>query len=169
MRIGFLLELSIVYDNLRSMALETGGNAPEIELPDDSGKPFRLSDLRGKEVILYFYPKADTPGCTRESCEFRDHLPAIRKKNAVVVGVSPDTVAAQAKFRKKYDLPFTLLADTDHAVAEAYGVWKEKSMYGRKYMGIERTTFLIGADGKVKQIFAKVKPEGHAGQVLEAL
>ncbi|MCL4851067.1 MAG: thioredoxin-dependent thiol peroxidase, partial [Bryobacteraceae bacterium] len=132
-------------------------------------EPFRLSSLRGRKVVLYFYPKADTPGCTTESCEFRDSMPAIEEKDAVVIGVSPDKPQAQAKFKNKYKLPFTLLADTGHRAAEAYGVWKEKSMYGKKYMGIERTTFLIGEDGKIRKIFSKVKPSGHAGEVLGAL
>ena len=148
---------------------QVGDTAPEIELLTDDGTPFKLSSLRGKEVILYFYPKADTPGCTTESCQFRDESPKITKKNVVIVGVSPDTPAAQAKFKGKFSLPFTLLADADHAAAEAYGVWKEKSMYGKKYMGVERTTFLIGADGKIKQAFHKVKPDGHAMEVLAAL
>ena len=149
--------------------LKAGDTAPAIEVQTDAGEPFKLSDLRGKDVILYFYPKADTPGCTTESCQFRDESKAIGKKNAVVVGVSPDTTAAQAKFKTKYGLPFTLLADDEHKVAEAYGVWKEKSMYGKKYMGVERTTFLIGPDGKIKKVFNKVKPDGHAAEVLAEL
>lgn len=149
--------------------LKEGDSAPGIELPDESGAPFRLSDLKGKNVVLYFYPKADTPGCTKESCAFRDDSKKIGRKNTVIVGVSPDKSAAQLKFKEKFDLPFTLLADTEHATALAYGVWKEKSMYGRKYMGIERTTFLIGADGKIKKIFPKVKVAEHAAEVLAAL
>jgi peroxiredoxin Q/BCP len=149
--------------------LQPGDLAPEIELPTDEGTMFKLSSLRGKEVILYFYPKADTPGCTTESCQFRDQAKSITKKNAVIVGISPDTTAAQAKFKTKYGLPFTLLADADHKAAEAYGVWKEKSMYGKKYMGVERTTFLIDAEGKIKKIFTKVKPDGHALEVLAEL
>ena len=148
---------------------QAGDAAPEIELLTDEGTPFKLSSLRGKDVILYFYPKADTPGCTTESCQFRDESKKITKKNAVIVGVSPDTSAAQARFKTKFTLPFTLLADADHVAAEAYGVWKEKSMYGKKYMGVERTTFLIGADGKVKKVFNKVKPDGHALEVLAEL
>lgn len=150
-------------------ALKEGDPAPAMELETDSGEPFHLSSLAGQEVILYFYPKADTPGCTTESCEFRDEFAHLRKKKAVVLGISPDTVAAQAKFKAKYKLPFTLLADAGHTVAEAYGVWKEKSLYGRKFMGIERTTFLIGGDGRIRRIFRKVKPKGHAAQVLGAL
>ena len=149
--------------------LKEGVEAPEIELQTDTDEPFRLSSLRGRKVVLYFYPKADTPGCTTESCEFRDSMPAIEERDAVVIGVSPDKPQAQAKFKNKYKLPFTLLADTGHRAAEAYGVWKEKSMYGKKYMGIERTTFLIGENGKIRKIFSKVKPSGHAGEVLGAL
>jgi peroxiredoxin Q/BCP len=149
--------------------LKEGDLAPEIHVPDETGADFQLSALRGKTVVLYFYPKADTPGCTKESCEFRDSSKKFAKKDTVIVGVSPDKSAAQSKFKAKFDLPFTLLADTDHAAAESYSVWKEKSMYGKKYMGIERTTFLIGPDGKIRRIFHKVKPEGHAEEVFEAL
>ena len=149
--------------------LQEGDQAPEISLETDSGEHFDLSSLRGKNVVLYFYPKADTPGCTKESCEFRDTSPRLTLANTVIVGVSPDTTKAQAKFKQKFDLPFTLLADTEHAAAETYGVWKEKSMYGKKYMGIERTTFVIDAAGKIKKIFPKVKVEGHAEEVLAAL
>jgi peroxiredoxin Q/BCP len=150
-------------------ALKEGDTAPAIHADDDKGQPFDLSTLKGKNVVLYFYPKADTPGCTREACEFRDNSKKFTKADTVIVGVSPDKSAAQSKFKDKFDLPFTLLADLDHKVAEAYGVWLEKSMYGRKYMGIERSTFLIGKDGKIRKIFHKVKPDGHAEQVLEAL
>jgi len=146
-----------------------GDAAPEIELADDGGNPFRLSSLRGKNVVLYFYPKANTSGCTKEACAFRDNSKKFTKADTVIVGVSPDKSAAQASFRAKYDLPFTLLADTDHKAAEAWGVWKEKSMYGRKYMGVERTTFLIDKKGRVARVFPKVKIEGHAEEVLEAL
>ena len=149
--------------------LQEGDQAPEISLDTDSGEHFDLSSLRGKNVVLYFYPKADTPGCTKESCEFRDTSPRLTLANTVIVGVSPDTTKAQAKFKQKFDLPFTLLADTEHAAAETYGVWKEKSMYSKKYMGIERTTFVIDAAGKIKKIFPKVKVEGHAEEVLAAL
>jgi len=151
------------------MSLKPGDRAPEIELLTDEGKPFKLSDLKGKSVILFFYPKADTPGCTTEACEFRDEVTQFKKRKSVVVGISPDKPAAQAKFKTKFDLPYALLCDTEHKVAEAYGVWKEKSMYGRKYFGIERTTFLIGADGKIEHIFEKVKPAGHAEEVLSKL
>jgi peroxiredoxin Q/BCP len=128
-----------------------------------------LSGLKGKRVVLYFYPKADTPGCTVEACEFRDSAQAIAVKGAAVVGISPDKPAAQAKFKEKYDLNFTLLADEDKSAAEAYGVWKEKNMYGRKVMGIERTTFVIGPDGKIEKIYGKVKAKGHAAAVLAEL
>ncbi len=149
--------------------LKAGDRAPEIRLQDDEGKSFDLASLRGKNVVLYFYPKANTSGCTLESKEFGDAAAEFAKHDAVIVGVSPDKVDAQCKFKAKYQFPFTLLADVEHKTAEAYGVWKEKSMYGKKYMGIERTTILIDADGKIKHVFAKVKPEGHAEQVLAAL
>jgi len=151
------------------MALKIGAKAPAISLHDDRDQPFQLSSLKGKRVVLYFYPKADTPGCTKESCEFRDTTAKFLKKDTVILGISPDTPAAQAKFKAKFQLPFTLLADADHAVAEAYGVWKEKSMYGKKYMGVERSTFVIDAEGKIEKVFEKVKPEGHAASVLEGL
>jgi thioredoxin-dependent peroxiredoxin len=151
------------------MALKVGSKAPDLKLTDEAGNPFKLSSLKGKTVVLYFYPKADTPGCTTESCEFRDHSPAFAEKDAVIIGISPDASKAQLKFKSKFDLPFTLLADFEHAGAEAYGVWKEKSMYGKTYMGVERTTFIIGPDGKIKQIFEKVKPAGHAAEVLAAI
>jgi thioredoxin-dependent peroxiredoxin len=149
--------------------LQEGGQAPEIALNTDEGEPFHLSSLRGKNVVLYFYPKADTPGCTKEACSFRDNSKTFSKANTVVVGVSPDTDAAQAKFKKKFDLPFTLLADLNHQAAEDYGVWKEKSMYGKNYMGVERTTFLIDPAGKIKKIFPKVKVDGHAEDVFAAI
>ncbi len=149
--------------------LKEGDKAPDIRLANDAGEPFKLSDLKGKRVVLYFYPRADTPGCTAESCEFRDDIKAFAKKGAVVVGISPDKPAAQAKFKQKYDLPFTLLADEEKAAANAYGVWKEKNMYGKKSMGIERSTFVIGPDGKIETIYGKVKAKGHAAKVLAAL
>jgi peroxiredoxin Q/BCP len=149
--------------------LKEGSLAPEIKLETDSGQPFRLSSLKGKNIVLYFYPKADTPGCTKEACAFRDTSKKFSKANTVIIGVSPDTSKAQLKFKEKFDLPFTLLADPDHAAAEAYGVWKEKSMYGRTYMGVERTTFVIDSKGAIKKIFPKVKVEGHAEEVLAAL
>ena len=149
--------------------LKEGDKAPEIRLRTDSGEEFKLSGLKGKRVALYFYPRADTPGCTTEACEFRDGIESFAKKGAVVVGVSPDTPAAQAKFKSKYNLPVALLADEEKAAAQAYGVWKEKNLYGRKSMGIERTTFIIGPDGRIEKIYAKVKAQGHAVQVLENL
>jgi len=149
--------------------LKEGDQAPDIQLRNDAGEAFRLSDWKGKRVVLYFYPKADTPGCTTEACEFRDDIAAFRKKGAVVIGISPDKPAAQAKFKDKYQLPFPLLADEDKAAAHAYGAWKEKNMYGKKVMGIERTTFVIGPDGKIEKIYAKVKAKGHAGEVLAEL
>jgi thioredoxin-dependent peroxiredoxin len=149
--------------------LKEGDKAPDFEVMTDAGEKFRLSALKGKRAVLYFYPKADTPGCTVEACEFRDDGQAFAKKGVEIVGVSPDKPTAQAKFKTKYDLPFTLLADDEKSVAQAYGVWKEKNMYGRKVMGIERTTFLIGADGKIEKIWAKVKAKGHAAEVLAAL
>jgi thioredoxin-dependent peroxiredoxin len=149
--------------------LKVGDAAPEIRLRTDAGEEFQLLSLRGRRVVLYFYPRANTPGCTTESCEFRDHVRAFAGKGAAVVGVSPDKPAAQAKFKEKYALTFPLLADEEKAAAEAYGVWKEKNMYGKKVMGIERTTFVIGADGKIEKIYTKVKAQGHAATVLEAL
>jgi len=144
--------------------LKVGDQAPDIRIGD-----FDLSKLKGRRVVLYFYPKADTPGCTVESCEFRDHAKAFAKKGTVVVGVSPDKAAAQDKFKEKYDLPFEMVPDSEKEVAQAYGVWKEKNMYGRKVMGIERSTFVIGADGKIEKIYGKVKAAGHAEKVLEEL
>jgi peroxiredoxin Q/BCP len=149
--------------------LKEGDKAPEISLDTDTGEHFTLSSLQGKNVVLYFYPKADTPGCTKESCEFRDTSKKFTKANTVIIGISPDASKAQAKFREKFDLPFTLLADVDHKTAEEYGVWKEKSMYGKKYMGIERTTFVIDSHGLIKKVFPKVKVDGHAEEVLAAL
>jgi len=149
--------------------LKEGDKAPDIKLESDTGEPFRLSSLKGKKVVLYFYPRADTPGCTVEACEFRDSAKKFAKKDAVIVGISPDAVKSQAKFKDKYELPFTLLCDVDREAAEAYGVWKEKNMYGKKVMGIERTTFIIGEDGRIVKIFPKVKAQGHAEKVLALL
>ncbi len=143
--------------------------APDFTVLTDEGKTLTLSSLRGKPVVLYFYPKDDTPGCTTEACELRDAFPRFSKSKAVILGVSPDDVASHQKFKKKFNLPFTLLADTDHAIAEGYGVWVEKSMYGKKYMGVQRATFVIGPDGRIATVFPKVKPEGHAAEVEEAL
>jgi thioredoxin-dependent peroxiredoxin len=146
------------------MPIQVGDKAPNIKTAE-----FSLADAKGQRVVLFFFPKADTPGCTKEACEFRDAQKTFNRKNAVIVGISPDKPAAQAKFAEKYGLPYAFVADPDHAIAEAYGVWKEKSMYGRKYMGIERTTFVIDEKGKIAELFAKVKPAGHAAEVLEAL
>lgn len=151
------------------MELQENDLAPDFELPADDGSRVRLSGLRGRRVILYFYPRADTPGCTTEACEFRDLTPQFEERGAVVLGVSPDPVDAVRKFREKFDLPFRLLADEDHAVAEAYGVWAEKSMFGKKYMGVERTTFLIDEEGRIARVFGRVKPKGHAERVLGEL
>jgi thioredoxin-dependent peroxiredoxin len=139
--------------------------APDFTVVTDDGSKLKLSSLRGRNVVLYFYPKDDTPGCTVEACELRDAFPRFSKTNAVILGVSPDSVASHQKFKKKFELPFTLLADTDHAIAEAYGVWVEKSMYGKKYMGVQRATFVIDKKGSVAKVYPKVKPEGHAAEV----
>jgi thioredoxin-dependent peroxiredoxin len=149
--------------------VEEGQSAPDFELTSDSGERVRLSDLRGSPVVLYFYPKDDTTGCTTEACEFRDEYSRFRQRGAVVLGVSPDDEASHNRFREKYSLPFTLLADPDHRVAEDYGVWVEKTMYGKKRMGIKRSTFVIDADGNVTRAMYGVKPQGHAALVLEAL
>lgn len=156
--------------HLNEIAMPTiGKSAPAFSLLTDTGEKVSLKDFKGKTVVLYFYPKDDTSGCTTEACEFRDLMPRFTKGKAVILGISPDDVKSHAKFKAKYDLTFTLLADTEHAVAEKYGVWKEKSMYGRKYMGVERTTFLIDGAGKLRQVFEKVKPAGHADAVAEAI
>jgi len=149
--------------------LTVGKSAPAFTLDTDTGERLSLKDLKGKPVVLYFYPKDDTSGCTVEACEFRDAFPRFKKSKAVILGVSPDPVKSHQKFKAKYDLPFTLLADPEHTVLEKYGVWKEKSMYGRKYMGVERTTVIIDAAGKVAKVFEKVKPAGHAAEVDEAV
>jgi thioredoxin-dependent peroxiredoxin len=149
--------------------LEVGKKAPGFTLPDQDGEPVTLSDFKGKAVVLYFYPKDDTPGCTQEACDFRDGYSALKKKGAVVLGVSPDDSKRHGKFAGKFKLPFSLLADTEHAVALAYGAWAEKSMYGRKYMGIVRSTFLIAPDGVVARVWPKVKVKGHVEEVQKAL
>ena len=148
--------------------LQEGSAAPAFKTTDANGKAVSLKDLRGQKVVLYFYPKDDTPGCTKEACSFRDAFSQYKKKGIAVLGVSPDKEASHQKFITKYKLPFTLLADTDKAIAEAYGVWGEKKFMGRTYMGVHRTTFLIDEKGKIKKIFEKVKPEDHASEVLEA-
>ncbi len=149
--------------------LQAGSKAPDFELPDHTGKTVSLSQLAGKNVVLYFYPKDDTPGCTVEACHFRDEHSALEKAGAVVLGVSPDTTKSHQKFATKFSLPFPLLADTEHKVAEAYGAWGEKSNYGRTYMGIIRSTFLIDAQGNVKHVWPKVKVNGHVSEVLSVL
>src|SRR3989304_4092928 len=149
--------------------VEEGRPAPDFALQDAPGRTVRLRDFRGKSVVLYFYPKDDTPGCTTEACGFRDDYAAYAERDAVIIGVSPDGPAAHAKFAQKYDLPFILLADPDHAVAEAYGVWKEKQQFGRTYWGIERTTFVIDPRGRITRIFRRVRPDGHSREGLEAL
>lgn len=149
--------------------IEKGTAAPDFELESDDGRTVRLSDFRGRPVVLYFYPKDDTPGCTREACEIRDAWSEFQKRGAVVLGVSPDSTASHARFKAKHGLPFTLLADPDHAVAEAYDVWRERTMYGKKRMGILRSTFVIGPDGSVVEALYGVKPDGHAAKVLAAL
>jgi peroxiredoxin Q/BCP len=149
--------------------IDPGKKAPAFTLNDQHGKPHKLSDYAGKFVVLYFYPKDDTPGCTKESCEFEAALPALKKSKAAVLGMSILDEASKAKFAKKHGLTFPLLADADHEVAEKYGVWQEKSRYGRKYMGIVRTTYLIGPDGKVRQRWDNVKVDGHVDEVAAAL
>lgn len=149
--------------------IEEGQTAPDFTLPADDGGKVKLSELRGKPVVLYFYPKDDTPGCTKEACAFRDRSQELKAKGAVVLGVSPDDVASHGEFRDKYSLNFPLLADTDHQVAERYGAWREKNMYGKKSMGIQRSTFLIGPDGTVRKVWKKVSVDGHDEEVLAAL
>jgi peroxiredoxin Q/BCP len=149
--------------------MEVNDKAPEFTLPDQNGVEVSLKSLRGKYIVLFFYPRADTPGCTIEACEFRDSYKKMQKSGAVLLGISPDAPKAQKKFEEKFSLPFTLLGDADKTVANAYGVMKEKNMYGKKVMGVARTTFVIGPDGKIVHVFEKVKPEGHAEEVLEYL
>jgi peroxiredoxin Q/BCP len=149
--------------------IEEGTKAPDFELTADDGSTVKLSDLRGKPVVLYFYPKDDTPGCTTQACGIRDAYGEFERAGAVVLGVSPDDESSHVKFRSKYDLPFTLLADTDHAVAEQYGAWGEKSYMGKTYTGVLRSTFVIDADGTVKKVLRDVKPATHTDDVLAAL
>jgi peroxiredoxin Q/BCP len=149
--------------------MNVNDKAPDFTLQDENGKEVSLKDLRGKTVVLYFYPRADTPGCTIEACGFRDTYKKILKTGAVLLGVSPDTPAAQKKFAGKFSLPFTLLADPEKKLAQAFGVMKEKNMYGKKVLGVVRTTFIIGPDGKIQHIFENVKPEGHAEEILAYL
>lgn len=149
--------------------LEAGASAPDFTLLDQDGEEVSLAGLRGETVVLYFYPRADTPGCTTQACSVRDRSAEYKAADARVIGVSPDPVEAVAKFAGKFDLDFTLLADADHAVAETYGTWVEKSMYGKKYMGVQRATFIIGPDGKIAKVFPKVAPKTHDDVVLKAL
>jgi peroxiredoxin Q/BCP len=153
----------------RETLMNINDKAPDFTLQDENGKQISLKDLKGKTVVLYFYPRADTPGCTVEACSFRDTFKQMQKTGAVLLGISPDTPQAQKKFQEKFHLPFSLLADADKKVADAFGVLQEKNMYGKKVMGIVRTTFVIGADGKIQHIFPRVKPEGHAEEVLAYL
>ncbi len=151
------------------MAPQVGERAPDFKLQTVGGNEVHLSDLKGKKVVLYFYPKDDTSGCTKEACSFQENLSALKRKGAVLLGVSADSVESHAKFANKYDLSFPLLSDPSKEVCKAYGVWKEKSLYGRRYMGIERTTFVIDEKGMIQRVFPKVKVEGHTKEVLAAL
>ncbi len=151
------------------MAIEINKKAPDFVLPDQDSNKHKLSDYKGQWVLLYFYPKDDTPGCTTEACTLRDNLPTFTKIKAKIFGISVDSVASHKKFAEKYKLPFTLLADEDKKVVEKYGVWQEKSMYGRKYMGTVRNSYLVNPDGKIAKIYEKVKPAEHATQVLADL
>jgi thioredoxin-dependent peroxiredoxin len=159
--------MSFSEDN--KMIISEKSKAPDFELMDETGKPRKLSDFHGKAVVLYFYPKDDTPGCTTEACSFRDGYIEYKEKDVTILGVSPDTVKSHQKFKEKYKLPFTLLADPDHKVCELYGVWGKKKMMGKEYDGVFRTTFVIGSDGNVKKVFENVKPADHAKEVLEAV
>ncbi|MGE5431166.1 MAG: thioredoxin-dependent thiol peroxidase [Syntrophomonadaceae bacterium] len=149
--------------------LKEGDKAPEFSLKDRSGNTVSLRDLHGKKVVLYFYPKDDTPGCTKEACSFRDNLPEFSRLNAVVLGISADSEESHQKFADKYNLPFTLLSDPDKKVIQEYDVWKEKNMYGKKSMGIERTTFVIDENGRIMRVFPKVKVDGHVEEVMEVI
>src|SRR5512141_1076934 len=169
MRSGGAPLASRAHPTERIPVIEEGKPAPDFELETDDGATVKLSDLRGKPVVLYFYPKDDTPGCTTEACEFRDAYDVFRDRGIEVLGVSPDDAASHEKFKTKYDLPFTLLADPDHAVAEKYGVWGERSFAGKNYMGINRSTFIIDRDGNVAHAMMGIKPAGHAARVLESM
>ena len=151
------------------MPIAAGQLAPDFTLPTDSGDTLTLSSLRGQWVVLYAYPKDDTSGCTTEACEFRDLFPKFKKGKAVILGISPDSVKSHQKFKTKYELPFTLVADEEKVALQAYDIWKEKSMYGRKYMGVERTTFVIDPEGRIAKVFEKVKPAGHAEEVMATI
>lgn len=149
--------------------LKSGDKAPDFSLQSDTGEKINLKDLKGKKVILYFYPKDNTSGCTKEACDFRDSIKTFNKKNAVIIGVSKDSTESHRKFKSKYELPFTLLSDESADILKKYGVWKEKSMYGRKYMGIERTTFIINEKGLIEKIFNKVKVNGHIEELIKSI
>jgi peroxiredoxin Q/BCP len=149
--------------------VDKGAKAPDFTLPADDGSQVSLADFRGRKVVLYFYPKDNTPGCTTQACDLRDNYSSIQAQGGVVLGVSPDPIPSHVKFRDKYRLNFPLLSDEDHRVSEAYGVWKEKSMYGRRFWGVERSTFVIDEDGIVVEVWRKVKPKGHSQRVAEAL
>lgn len=151
------------------MPIQAGIPAPEFTLPDENGEQRSLSDYRGKAVVLYFYPKDDTPGCTTEACSFRDDYSTYQQAGVIILGVSPDTATKHSKFKTKYALPFTLLADTEHRVCDLYGVWGRKKFMGREYDGVFRTTFLISPDGMILKVFENVKPDGHSAEVLSAL
>lgn len=151
------------------MILEAGTKAPDFELPDGEGKVHKLSDYHGKTIVVYFYPKDNTPGCTKEACSFRDSYADFRKAGVEVIGISPDSEKSHTNFINKYELPFTLLSDPDHQVSEAYGVWGTKKNYGREYQGIFRTTFIIGPEGMIKKVFKNVKPNEHSVEVLAAI
>lgn len=151
------------------MAIQKNQPAPDFLLNDENGTPHGLSQYKGKAVVLYFYPKDDTHGCTTEACEFRDDYSVYQNADVTILSVSPDTEKSHKKFKQKHDLPFTILADVDHQICDLYGVWGEKNLFGRKYFGVIRTTFLIGPDGKILEIFENVKPKGHSSQVLGAL
>ncbi len=148
------------------MVLEVGQKAPEFSLVDNEGQAHRLSDYQGKTIVVYFYPKDDTPGCTKEACSFRDSYEDYRKAGVEIIGISPDSEKSHSKFKKKHDLPFVLLSDPEHQVCEAFGVWGLKKMYGREYEGVFRTTFIIGPDGTIKRVFENVKPSDHSEEVL---
>lgn len=149
--------------------IEPGQSAPDFTLPDQDGEDVALSSLRGRRVVLYFYPRADTPGCTTQACGIRDAWAELERRGAVVLGVSPDDEGSHERFKAKYGLPFTLLADPDHSVAERYGVWVEKTSYGKKRMGVERSTFVVDEQGRVARVLRRVKPDTHADEVLSAL
>ena len=149
--------------------LKSGDKAPDFSLQSDTGEKINLKDLKGKKVILYFYPKDNTSGCTKEACDFRDSIKTFNKRNAVIIGVSKDSTESHRKFKSKYELPFTLLSDESADILKKYGVWKEKSMYGRKYMGIERTTFIINEKGKIERIYNKVKVNGHIEEIIKTI